>query len=266
MKLTTLSVMMMVFGSVSMTARAQDSIPATPVMPIVNSSSDKTAEVQPAKDQIEAATKAFDKKNAEFMKKLRAEKDRKKMMEMYRTGRPDPSETVKLIIGLAKANPKAEGIESGLEWCVRGANLEQRKEICSILLSDHKDSKVLGKLAQSYAYSRQGGEAELREIAAKAGDLKVRQGATYYLASRLAKNADTKAEGVAMMKKLAATPGIEESNPKLLAQLKGQILVAEKLGIGCEAPDIVGTDHEDKEFKLSDYRGQVVLLDFWGIW
>ncbi len=23
---------------------------------------------------------------------------------------------------------------------------------------------------------------------------------------------------------------------------------------------------DDKEIKLSDYRGQVVLLDFWGIW
>ena len=29
------------------------------------------------------------------------------------------------------------------------------------------------------------------------------------------------------------------------------------------APDIVGTDQDGKEFKLSDYRGKVVLLDFW---
>jgi cytochrome oxidase Cu insertion factor (SCO1/SenC/PrrC family) len=29
------------------------------------------------------------------------------------------------------------------------------------------------------------------------------------------------------------------------------------------APDIVATDQDGKEFKLSDYRGKVVLLDFW---
>ena len=29
------------------------------------------------------------------------------------------------------------------------------------------------------------------------------------------------------------------------------------------APDIRGTDADEKSFRLSDYRGKVVLLDFW---
>ena len=29
------------------------------------------------------------------------------------------------------------------------------------------------------------------------------------------------------------------------------------------APEIVGTDQDGKEFKLSDFRGKVVMLDFW---
>ena len=37
-----------------------------------------------------------------------------------------------------------------------------------------------------------------------------------------------------------------------------------KLEVGQVAPDIVGADFEGVAFKLSDYRGQVVLLDFWG--
>jgi hypothetical protein len=32
------------------------------------------------------------------------------------------------------------------------------------------------------------------------------------------------------------------------------------------APEITGEDIEGKPFKLSDYRGKVVLLDFWGDW
>ena len=39
-----------------------------------------------------------------------------------------------------------------------------------------------------------------------------------------------------------------------------------RLQIGMESPDIVGEDLDGMEFKLSDYRGKVVVLDFWGDW
>lgn len=32
------------------------------------------------------------------------------------------------------------------------------------------------------------------------------------------------------------------------------------------APQIAGLDVEGVAFRLSDYRGKVVLLDFWGNW
>jgi len=36
--------------------------------------------------------------------------------------------------------------------------------------------------------------------------------------------------------------------------------------IGKPAPEISGEDLDGQQFKLSDYRGKVVLLDFWGNW
>ena len=36
--------------------------------------------------------------------------------------------------------------------------------------------------------------------------------------------------------------------------------------IGDIAPDIEGPDLDGATFKLSDYRGKVVVLDFWGDW
>jgi len=36
--------------------------------------------------------------------------------------------------------------------------------------------------------------------------------------------------------------------------------------IGTIAPEIEGEDLDGKRFKLSDYRGKVVVLDFWGHW
>ena len=38
------------------------------------------------------------------------------------------------------------------------------------------------------------------------------------------------------------------------------------LAIGKVAPDIAGEDVEGVRFKLSDYRGKVVVIDFWGDW
>ncbi len=46
----------------------------------------------------------------------------------------------------------------------------------------------------------------------------------------------------------------------------GVLMEATKLQIGMVAPDIVGPDLDGVEFKLSDYRGNVVVLDFWGDW
>ncbi len=36
--------------------------------------------------------------------------------------------------------------------------------------------------------------------------------------------------------------------------------------VGQMAPDIIGSDIDGVAFKLSDYRGKVVMVDFWGTW
>ncbi len=38
------------------------------------------------------------------------------------------------------------------------------------------------------------------------------------------------------------------------------------LAVGKLAPEISGVDVDGRKFKLSDYRGKVVVLDFWGDW
>ncbi|MCI0455689.1 MAG: peroxiredoxin family protein [Gemmataceae bacterium] len=44
---------------------------------------------------------------------------------------------------------------------------------------------------------------------------------------------------------------------------KAELFQIRHLAIGKVAPDIEGEDQDGKRFKLSDYRGKVVLLDFW---
>jgi hypothetical protein len=44
---------------------------------------------------------------------------------------------------------------------------------------------------------------------------------------------------------------------------KAELFEIRHLVAGKEAPEIQGEDQDGKQFKLSDYRGKVVLLDFW---
>src|SRR5262249_18084707 len=44
---------------------------------------------------------------------------------------------------------------------------------------------------------------------------------------------------------------------------QSELFKLRRLAVGREAPDIEGEDQDGKRFKLSDYRGKVVLLDFW---
>jgi len=44
---------------------------------------------------------------------------------------------------------------------------------------------------------------------------------------------------------------------------KAELFAIRNLSVGKEAPDVEGEDQDGNRFKLSDYRGKVVLLDFW---
>ena len=47
---------------------------------------------------------------------------------------------------------------------------------------------------------------------------------------------------------------------------KSAIFEIQNLSVGKTAPEINGEDTEGVKFKLSDYRGKVVMLSFWGTW
>ena len=92
----------------------------------------------------------------------------------------------------------------------------------------------------------------------------VRAWAMYKMAGRTRRGASAEenskhVEMMAEIKKLAAGTELGEL-------IDAPRFVAERLQIGMEVPDIVGEDLGGVKFKLSDYRGKVVVLDFWGFW
>jgi hypothetical protein len=48
--------------------------------------------------------------------------------------------------------------------------------------------------------------------------------------------------------------------------VENELFAFENLRIGKVAPEITGEDIDGVDFKLSDYRGKVVVIDFWGDW
>ena len=57
-----------------------------------------------------------------------------------------------------------------------------------------------------------------------------------------------------------------DENDDMLVAAKNTLFAMQNLAIGKQAPEIVGEDLDGVEFKLSDYRGKIVFLNFWGDW
>ena len=52
----------------------------------------------------------------------------------------------------------------------------------------------------------------------------------------------------------------------LTSEFNGKVALRERVGVGCTAPEIANADIDGVEFKLSDHKGKIIFLDFWGDW
>lgn len=79
-------------------------------------------------------------------------------------------------------------------------------------------------------------------------------------------------EALALFQRVAREYGTVKLHPgtpyetTLAAASEANVFEIQNLAIGKTAPEIEGEDVAGVAFKLSDYRGKVVMLDFWGFW
>lgn len=116
-------------------------------------------------------------------------------------------------------------------------------------------------------------------------DEKARMDKIFRYLDRIQKNGSDNGKAAALMAKASVlgeaqpAPGREKQIVALLDEVmakypnspaakraKGQKFEAEFLSVGKPAPDFEAVDENGTPFKLSDYRGKVVVLDFWGFW
>ena len=151
-----------------------------------------------------------------------------------------------------------------------GGDQKVARQALDVLLESHLDSDGLAKIASMAPYLSQ----ILGEDAAgpaldkmqKSANGAVRGWATFarhkHDIDEAARDGDAYASA-----KLALEKGAEECADKRLAkEIRSAIDLREKFGAGNVAPDIAGVDLDGVAFKMSDYQGKVIFLDFWGDW
>lgn len=139
-----------------------------------------------------------------------------------------------------------------------------RAELAAPDLSKLDRVRVLHKLAQ---FKRACSEAPARiseMSASQVSDLEQRHGKDVVDGIRKLDAAREEAEAIKLYTELRDKYGAESHGNTTYREIANLALhEIQHLGIGKPAPEIVGEDIDGVKFKLSDYRGKVVLLSFW---
>ena len=215
--------------------------------------------------EIEAVVSEHQKVIMEFKKIPRP--TREEQREFYRNNYPDGVEAVAAMEKLITAHPKDPAIVDGVIWIPeRPDSTVLSRPILPLVITisttrSWQTSSLLG-----YRPSEE--NTSFLETVQTKSKSKANKGAALYATSMILKRDPNKTEEY---EKVVKTLAAEHLDLKIGRREVVKAMVAEReatknLAIGKVAPEIVGKDVDGKEMKLSDYRGKVVVLDFWGDW
>ena len=187
-------------------------------------------------------------------------------------------EFVPALEGIAAAESTSDVGARAWLACLRIASLLDDRALferaLERLVTDHVASVEMGGLALELVYGAPAwtappAAAALRTILAKNPDKGIQAGCLAELALLVGLDESFGAEGRAEAERLLARIEAAYGTADFIG-MKGTEFAAgarheiTQLRVGAVAPDFEALDEAGTRFKLSDYRGQVVLLDFWG--
>lgn len=253
-------------------------------------------------EQVAAITQEYQQKNNEWMAKARAEYQNASEEERaaLMAARPQPAEYAGRLMEIAKAHPTDPAAVEALIWVATNAG-PSGSEAVKVLAENHYKNERIGDIFQSLTRSPSKATEELfQKVMEENPNHKAQGQACYALAGYLKQlkeyNAMLDGERAAMIRQAigeeaanyvaerASSDMLDGEIEKLLDRTVeefGDVAIGNKtlkevaerelfeirhLAIGMVAPEIEGEDVEGENFKLSDYRGKVVMLDFWGDW
>lgn len=212
---------------------------------------------------LEGLQKDYEGKMDELREKYQAAKTKEEKQEVLKD-RPDPQDTVKAMMPLIKKQGDDPKVLKSVGWVIMQSRQGMPEGLIEII-EKHKESKDLSGILFLSQFDRSG---ELKKYLVWARENSKHpqvQGVAAFVNSQDRSLGD--AEKLEELKFAIANLGdYEFRGVKLKERAEGSLFAAENIQIGKTAPEIVGEDQDGVEFKLSEYRGKVVVLDFWGDW
>jgi hypothetical protein len=212
------------------------------------------SEFKKLRQQFEAARQDYSKaytsaKNDEERKKLKY---------------PDSQKHARQLLALAEKDPKDPVAVDVLTEALMNGRYDQEvgPRALELLKTHHLESEKLGRACQivTYGPSREETRKFLTSVLETNPHREVKGAAALSLGQSFVSDDAKEAE-----KHFNSV--IEKYGTKDQKQTaKSELFEMHNLAIGKVAPEIEGQDVDGKKFKLSDYRGKVVVLDFWGDW
>lgn len=236
----------------------------------------RPAQITPA-ERLEALEAEHEKLMEEWQAK--AKEARAKALAAKEAGEPIPAmpmrpDVTPLIARAQGAAKDYAGTDDAVPFLVfvieRGAERDATIAAFETLADKHLNHTGLVQVAQTIVYlPRMASEEQAQGLLEKLARSKVPD---VHAAALLGKHQQTieKADRNGEAYKTARAELLEAAKGEISDDLKSDIRelidTREKFGVGNIAPDIEGTDLDGVAFKLSDYKGKVVFLDFWGDW
>lgn len=162
------------------------------------------------------------------------------------------------------------GFKSAVWLMLNDKDEQDVSRAIEIIKKYHIKNKELDEFVPYLGFVHEGQFTELlRSYIANRKDPKLVTTAKFGLA-RLLKEAKQNQEALSLFKQVSRDgknyPEYKNAPRTMAAASNAFIFELQNLVIGKKAPDIAGEDVFGKKFKLSDYAGKVILLDFFGFW
>lgn len=221
-----------------------------------------------AKKNHDAASKTMDDLIAELQKKKeKLTLQNKELNDAYQARNKASQELVKAANELFKAEPSTPlGFEAILAIVSNGISALDTVTL-KALAEHHAANPKIGEIVQwlSRAPASKDLEAMLTAVIEKNPSHDAKGHATFTLASIKMHGKPEEAEKL-FEKVIAEYKDVKYFRGTIGERAEANLFEVRHLQIGKEVPEIEGVDTDGKPFKLSDYRGKVVMLDFWGHW
>lgn len=222
-------------------------------------------------DELQTLVGEFGKARGELSDRQREAKTDEQRQKVKQDTEKMQQEFAGRFLQFAQKYPKEDSAPQLLAGALAFGTSAQAGKALELLAEHH--GEALGDLLERMA-SQPEFESKLRGMMANAANPKVKTVAMFGLAKALSSRSESpevRPEQAAKLSKEAEDlyeKIVTDAKVKadMLESAKSDLWVLRNLSIGKKAPDIAGKDSDGKEFKLSDYQGKVVVIDFWANW